>query len=179
MYLIALLDLILNSCYHRNLSILDVEVIGFMKILLITMLLFFSAWVNAGIYKWTDENGKVHYGDKPTTSSERLNISLEKSNNATTNNANTGDETREERRQRISDSMTEDRLARDKKKSEDKQKKADKKRQCNQSKDSLRNYKKANRLYDLNKEGGRDMLSDASRKKAISNLEKEIRRNCR
>ena len=145
-----------------------------MKILLIAMLLFFSALVNAGIYKWTDENGKVHYGDKPTASSAELNISVEQSSNTTS-----GDETREERRQRISDSMTEDRLARDKKKTEDKQKKADKKRLCNQSKDRLKNYKRANRLYNLKKDGNRNILSDESRKKAISDLEKEIRRNCR
>ena len=72
MYLIALLDLILNSCYHRNLSILDVEVIGIMKILLITMLLFFSAWVNAGIYKWTDEKWPTDSGTKNMTFTQLL-----------------------------------------------------------------------------------------------------------
>lgn len=145
-----------------------------MKTLLITLLLFFSVFANADIYKWTDENGKVHYGDKPTTSSKQLNISEEKSTSSTSS-----DETREERRQRITDAMTDDRLERDKKKAEAKKKKTDKNRLCVQAKDRLKNYKKASRLYNLDKEGNRNALSDASRKKATSDLEKEIRKNCR
>jgi len=36
-----------------------------------------SAWVNAGIYKWVDAEGGVHYGDRPppqSRSSQNLNI---------------------------------------------------------------------------------------------------------
>ena len=150
------------------------EINKLMKTLLITSLLFFSAVANADIYKWTDKNGNVHYGDKPTTSSEQLNISEEKSTSSTSS-----DETREERRQRITDAMTDDRMERDKKKAEAKKKKADKNRLCVQSKDRLKNYKKASRLYNLDKEGNRNTLSDESRKKATSDLEKEIRKNCR
>ena len=145
-----------------------------MKTLLMTLLLFFSAWANAGIYKWTDENGKVHYGDKPTTSGERLDIRVKESTAAVKS-----DESREERRQRITDSMTDDRLARDNKNAEDKKKKAYTNRLCVQSKDHLKNYKRASRLYDLDKEGNRNTLSDKSRKKAISNLQTEIRKHCK
>jgi len=145
-----------------------------MKTLLITLLLFFSALANAGIYKWTDENGNVHYGDKPTTSSEQLNVSVEAPSSPTTS-----DETREERRQRITESMTDERLAREKQKAEAKQEKAEKNRQCVESKDRLKRYKRAGRLYNLDKDGNRNTLSDASRDKTISNLEKEISKNCR
>lgn len=145
-----------------------------MKTLLITLLLFFSALANAGIYKWTDKNGNVHYGDKPTSSSEQLNVSVEAPSSPTTD-----DETREERRQRITESMTDERLAREKKKAEAQQNKAEMNRQCVESKDRLKRYKRAGRLYNLDKDGNRNTLSEASRDKTISDLEKEIRKNCR
>ncbi len=144
-----------------------------MKKLLITLLLFFSSLANAGVYKWTDENGNVHYGDKPTTGGERLNISTE-----TPTRSTTSDETREERRQRISDSLTDDRLARKEKKAEAKKKKAQSDRQCVYAKDRLKRYQRAGRLYNLDKEGNRVILPDKSRDKTIANLQKEIRKNC-
>jgi len=145
-----------------------------MKTLLITLVLLFSAYANAGIYKWTDENGNVQYGDKPTASSEQLNIKVE----APPVPAE-GDETREERRQRITDSMTDDRLARDKKKAEAKEKNAETNRLCVESKDRLKRYNRAGRLYNLDKEGNRNTLSDASRAKTIADLGKEISKNCK
>jgi len=145
-----------------------------MRILFITLLLFFSVYANAGIYKWTDKNGNVQYGDKPTASSEQLDISVEAPSSSTE-----GDETREERRQRITESMTDERLAREKKKTEEKEKKAEMNRQCVESKDRLMRYKRAGRLYNLDKGGNRNTLSDASREKAISDLEKQIRKNCK
>lgn len=145
-----------------------------MKKLLITLLLFFSSLTNAGVYKWTDENGNVHYGDKPTTSSEQLNISTEKSTRSSMT-----DEAREERRQRISDSLTDDRLERNKKKAEAKKKKAKLNSQCVYAKDRLKRYQRAGRLYNLDKEGNRVTLSDKSRDKTIASLQKEIRKNCK
>lgn len=38
-----------------------------MRIILALMLVF-SAVASAEIYKWTDENGQVHFGDRPTES---------------------------------------------------------------------------------------------------------------
>jgi len=146
-----------------------------MKKSLIIFLLFFGAHANAGVYKWTDENGNVHYADRPTTNSESLDISVE----ALSTSQSMADETREERRQRVSDSLTNDRLERNKKKAEAKQKKTDKNRQCVYAKDRLKRYKKANRLYDLDKDGNRKILSDKSRDKTIANLQKEIRKNCK
>jgi len=145
-----------------------------MKKLLIALLLFFSSLANAGIYKWTDENGKVHYGDKPTAGGEELNIQVKQSTAPIKS-----DETRAERRQRISDSMTDDRLERNKKKDEAKKKRAQLNRQCVQAKDRLKRYKQANRLYNLDKDGNRRILSDKSRDKSIANLQKEIRRKCK
>lgn len=145
-----------------------------MKISFILCLLFIASMVNAGVYKWIDENGNVHYGDKPTRNSESLDISVEAPATAPA----MADETREERRQRISDSLTNDRLERDKKKAEASQKKAENNRKCVYAKDRLKRYQRAGRLYDLDKDGNRRILSDKSRDNTIANLQKEIRKNC-
>lgn len=49
-----------------------------MRILLILSILISSWFVQADIYKWVDENGKVHFGDKPrqqnATNAKKVNI---------------------------------------------------------------------------------------------------------
>jgi hypothetical protein len=46
-----------------------------MKISTLIALLFLSASAAAGVYKWTDEAGHVHYSDKPPeTAAEKLDI---------------------------------------------------------------------------------------------------------
>ena len=158
---------------------MDVSTI--MKTLLITLLLSFSCYANAGIYKWTDENGNVHYGDRPTTTSEKLNVREGKTigSSASSDSLDDIEETREERRQRITDSMTEERLDREKKKSEKKKKKAEKRKKCNQAKDTLKRYNRANTLYTLDKKGERQYMSNTSRDQKISSLKKQIRKHCR
>lgn len=152
-----------------------------MKSLLITLLLFFSSYANAGVYKWTDENGNVHYGDRPTTTSEKLNVREERamSSSASGDSMDDIEETRDERRQRISDSMTEERQERDKNKAEKKREKAEKRKKCNNAKVRLKTYSRANNLYTLDKNGERQYVSSKSLDKEISRLKKNITKNCR
>ncbi len=44
------------------------------RIALIAMLLSSSLVSMAGVYKWTDEQGNVHFGDKPVKGSEKVKI---------------------------------------------------------------------------------------------------------
>ena len=58
------------------------------------MLVLFSLTANAEIYKWTDENGKVHFSDKPIgEKSETLDIKVKPS-------APVSAKSRDERKQR-------------------------------------------------------------------------------
>lgn len=46
---------------------------------LLFVLLFFPLIASAQIYKWTDENGKVHFSDKPhDNKSERVEVNTDK-----------------------------------------------------------------------------------------------------
>jgi hypothetical protein len=40
-----------------------------MKVILISLMALLSAFTLADTYKWTDENSKVHFGDKPMNDS--------------------------------------------------------------------------------------------------------------
>ncbi len=42
-----------------------------MKLLLATLLLFTSCYVNANVYKWTDKHGVVHFGDHPPETNDK------------------------------------------------------------------------------------------------------------
>lgn len=46
--------------------------------ILAALLLLFSCMANAEIYKWTDENGQVHFGDKPKANAETVEIREQK-----------------------------------------------------------------------------------------------------
>ena len=145
-----------------------------MRNIFVTLLLLFSTLVSAGVFKWVDADGNVHYGDRPTKTSEQVNIETHQSN------VPMGDEeARAEKRQRITESLTNDRLDRGKQRKEAKDKKDKLNRRCAAAKDRLKNYQRASRLYNLDGEGNRNTLSDKSRDKAIANLQKDIRKNCK
>ena len=145
-----------------------------MKSLFVTLLLLFSPLASAEIFKWVDEDGNVHYGDKPTKTSEQLNIDTHQPGVSMDI-----DETRAERRQRLTESLTNDRLDRKKQKKEAQEKAGKLNRRCASAKDRLRRYKNSGKLYDLDKVGNRNILSDKKRDKAIANLQKDIRKNCK
>ena len=145
-----------------------------MRNIFVTFLLLFSTLASAGVFKWVDADGNVHYGDKPTTTSERLNIDTQQSNVPVVD-----DEARAEQRQRLTESLTNDRLDREKQRKEAKDKKDKLNRRCVAAKDRLKNYQRASRLYNLDGEGNRNILSDKSRDKAIADLQVEIRKNCK
>ncbi len=47
-----------------------------MKGTFLCLLLFLSVTASAGIYRWVDENGKTHFGDRPPQTVETENVNL-------------------------------------------------------------------------------------------------------
>ena len=142
-----------------------------LRFLVITVL--FALPAQAEIYKWTDEKGNVHYGDKPIVNSEEILIP-EKINVQ----SRVTMQEREEKRKRLLESFAEDRA--DKKEQQEKQEIKKKKlnRQCITARDRLKTYQKSSRLYDLNEKGERVILSDKARQQAVNQLSAEIDKHC-
>ena len=143
-------------------------------ILILVMILGANFSAQAEIYKWKDESGKIHYGDKPVKNSEEIKIKQEVSANKNISKA-----AREERRRRLIESYDEERKEKKELQAKQQQQKSRKDAQCGQAIDRLRRYKKASGLYEVDKDGNRIALSKKAHKKSISKLKKQIKRHCK
>ena len=141
--------------------------------LFIVMLLITSS-ADAGFYKWTDENGRVHYSDKPVDESKSTEIIVDtESKSGITNSSSDVKE-----RNRMSRELENDR----KERTENREKRhaAQKKQQkrCSWAKDDLRRYQSAGSIYKLNKKGERVYYSKKDRSEREKRLKKKIAKEC-
>ena len=130
----------------------------------------------AAIYKWVDEEGKVHFGDRPT-SAQAQQLKLHKNPQpatSTTPNAAQRQIT-QQRMLEIYQQEREEKKAAKKRRKEDAKKRA---QQCADARDKLRQYERY-RLYKNLPNGEREYLSDSERERSISKLKNSIKRHCK
>ncbi len=131
---------------------------------------------DAEVYRWVDKQGKVHFGDRPTSARAQL-FKLKKNPqhaNSTAPNAAQHQITQ----QRMLDMY---RQERERKKAAKKKHKEDAKKmaqRCADARDNLRQYERS-RLYRNLPNGERQYLSDKERERSISNLKNKIKHNCK
>ena len=135
------------------------------------------AW-GAEIYKWVDENGKVHYGDRPPADAE-VSEEVEIKNAPATGKQAPSAAQRLHRQQRLLDSFAAERA--EKKQAAAKEKEQEKKhdRRCVVAKHNLNVMKQAGAHYDLNEAGEKVYATDAEREKSIRDYEKQINKYCK
>ena len=148
-----------------------------MKILLILPILILPIAAQASVYKWVDENGKVHYGDQPKVSQPAVEMSIDDTSPAPSP-SNDG-MSREEMRERLLESMEEDRLEKLEKREQQQALKQQNRTKCNRYRDRMRHYERANSLYKLDDDGNRVYISDSERARATKNLQAKIKKYCR
>ncbi|MCW9014092.1 MAG: DUF4124 domain-containing protein [Gammaproteobacteria bacterium] len=129
--------------------------------------------VYAEIYKWVDDKGNVHYGDKPTPDGQQIDVTK-----AAAKTGNLPKQSREDRRQKLLQAMDEDRLEKKNKEAKLNKQKSRQKARCANAKDRLRRYERAGSLYDLDKEGNRVFLSKDERQQATKKLSTSIKKYC-
>ena len=133
--------------------------------------------VHASVYKWVDENGKVHYGDQPQDTQPTVEMSID---NITPAPAFSDDEqSREEKRERLLQVMEEDRVEKQEKRDKQKAVKEKNRQKCNRYRDQMRHYERASALYKLDKDGKRVYISDVDRDRATKKLQTKIKKYCR
>ncbi len=144
--------------------------------LLLIFIIATAAPAYAGVYKWVDEQGKVHFSDRPASAQARqlkLKKSPQQSTSAVPNAAQ-----RQITQQRMLDMYQQER---EKREAARKKKKADAKKlaqRCANARDRLRRYE-GSRLYENLPNGERRYFSEAEREKTISNLKGNIKRYCK
>ncbi|VAW68163.1 hypothetical protein MNBD_GAMMA10-2249 [hydrothermal vent metagenome] len=142
-------------------------------LILVPILMLASFNLSAEIYKWVDEQGKTHYGDKPVNNAQQMEVDIE-----IKGNINTG-QTRENRRKNLIDAFEEDRLREKKEKQKRKEKKEKHERKCRSAKDRLRRYERARYLYDIDSSGSRIVVPEAQRQKSTEALRQQVKKYCK
>jgi Domain of unknown function (DUF4124) len=143
------------------------------RVLALILFIGVAPIADAEIYKWIDEQGRVHYSDKEITNAETLELDTAKKGHISTGAS------REEKRRNLLDAMQEDkdRQKKEQKKSREQKKKHD--RACVLSKHRLSRFERASYLYDLDKDGNKVIASNEDRSKKTSRLRKNIKKHCK
>ncbi|VAW54005.1 hypothetical protein MNBD_GAMMA05-1635 [hydrothermal vent metagenome] len=129
----------------------------------------------AGVYKWVDENGQVHYGAHPgNTGAERVTI---RKNDTTKPRAIKTDK---DGKQAEGDGQdTDPATAEAKKPEEPKIPKKEKRRMCKEAKSDIASINSRGRMREINKKGEYTYLSEKQRQKRLSTARKKQRKYCR
>ncbi len=145
-------------------------------ILFTTASLVFSAAAVAGeIYKWTDENGNVHYEDRPTgedvervavvssntdNSAVRASIDARRARQAAREDANAKRDEEAARAEEVA------KIA------------AEREQKCQESRQRMESYLQARRLYRESDNGEREYLDDTQVMEARSKAQEDIQAYC-
>ena len=129
----------------------------------------------AGIYKWVDEQGRVHYTDKPPkATAEEMNIKTRGNSSAALSDAE-----RRERQQRLLNLFEQERAEARQKREQEKQRKTELARNCALALDRLRNLERASYLYELDDQGNRIVLPNDQRDQEIKQTKQFLAQQCK
>ncbi len=145
-----------------------------LKTTLFCSLVFSATVLNAGVYKWTDKEGNVHYGDQPVVQQKatELNIITKPSSGFSVSSD------KKKERDRVLEEFKEDREARNKKRNDKRVAKKKLKKQCARARDGLRRHREASAVYKLNSKGERVFYSKEKRAKNERAFKKAIKKHC-
>lgn len=143
------------------------------KFLFIISILSCLSNVNAEVYKWVDENGKIVYGDKPTsTDANEIKIKRTPEKDSVVQERNT-------KQNKLLDVMKQERTERDALKKEEKKKKHEQEKMCANARKKLQKMKDASYLYQKSDDPNNPIImSDEERKAEELKLENNIKKNC-
>lgn len=129
---------------------------------------------SADVYKWTDAQGRVHFGDKPPAGTSEAITMPSRETNATPALS----EDRIETQRRLLDAYAEERRLKAEADEQTRKDKAERKRKCADLRDDLRNQENAGSIYQLDKNGERVFLSKEQREASTAVLRKEVEYWC-
>ena len=138
-----------------------------MKKIIVCALLVFSLDVHAEVYRWTDANGKVHFGDK------KLDKSAENiTSNLKTTNVDTSTTELKKMEGVFRKENDADREYRQQKSQPD----IERLHQCSEAKNYLNTIN--GRVYFIGKDGKEVKITEAQRKQKVIDLQNVIKENC-
>jgi hypothetical protein len=136
----------------------------------------FSQGLYAGVYKWTDEQGRVHFSDRPVSeSSTEIKIKQAPSSNA----SGSSPQHRQQKMRKMLDALEEERIEKREAEQKAKQDQEKRKKKCLYAKDRYNSHNRATGIYSYQEDGQRNYLSDDERKSHMRKLKADIDRWCK
>lgn len=146
-----------------------------MKCIGILITLIISPVCHAEIYKWTDEHGRVHYGERPASkNTEKVEIKSSPSNHDPGISSE-----RQEKQRKLLEVLEEERQEKAQKKEEELKQKREIERECAELNDYYQSLKEVNLVYELDEEGNRNFLSEDQHQQEIAEVEKYLDKHCK
>lgn len=132
----------------------------------------------ATVYKWTDEDGQVHYGSKPKKENAEEMIIKNRYIDSGTSSAPLTAEERVNKQKQFLNALD----AENKSISDEKRKKREQEEQklsrCHASRDQLRRAESASALYDLDEKGNRILLNKKQYEQAMAQARARVKKWC-
>jgi Domain of unknown function (DUF4124) len=144
-----------------------------MKKYLLLLILIISP-VEAGIYKWTDQDGNVHFGDRPSNPDSATEINIQTDNKTGITNSSGNKKEREYLLKKIDEEKQADAEKRKKLYAEEKKRK----QRCNYFKSRYQSHIQSSRTYRTSPDGERYYLSDEERAARKKQFKKGISEYC-
>ncbi|MGH8647268.1 MAG: DUF4124 domain-containing protein [Gammaproteobacteria bacterium] len=123
------------------------------------------------VYKWVDEHGKVHYGDRPLPGAQSVRL---RDVPGVTPMPGEG----EEKRERLLQVLKEQRQEKREEVEAQKKRKEERERNCNLAKDQLRNYEQAGYIYEIDKKGNRVIYDEEKQAAAVQTARDAVKQWC-
>lgn len=140
-----------------------------------SLLILFQTSSLAGVYKWVDENGQVHYGEQPVGSgAERVTI---RKNTTTKPRAIKKDD--ESADAKNTDGSTAESTEQKTETKEVEISKKEKRKLCNEARSDVAAINSRGRLREINAKGEYSYLSDKQKQQRLSAAMKKQRQYCR
>lgn len=150
---------------------------------ILLMVLMFSVVcgaIHAEIYKWVDENGKVHYTQTPPgKSAEKMDIKEQETTTSTVPGQQDHAPSSLENQKKYSDYLEQERLERKEKREQKKQEKAEARSKCHNARAQLGDMEQGGILYyELDENGERKFVADQRVEARKNKLRDYLRKNC-
>ena len=135
--------------------------------------------LQAEIYKWTDEQGRVHFSDKPPgKDTPQYQLRMPESPGSTSPPGTLSEAERRSKQRKLMESLEADRLEKEQAEAKQKHQQAIRARNCQYARAELRASKDANLIYDYDSKGNKVYLNEAQKQKYLESKYAAVRKWC-
>jgi hypothetical protein len=129
----------------------------------------------AEVYKWTDAQGRVHYGDRAPDQDVKP-MDINPHGNSTSGVAD--DARRQENTRRLLRAFDEENRIKQEQQRKQQARESQRAKRCAEARDRRSRYRDARALYDFDKQGRRYFLSEEQRRQAEARAVRDVRQWC-